>query len=167
MIREWLADDGRVVRFDDSQNYIDYRNELNEVLDGPRPALDYEIADYRTRYPEAPVEELQRRSAMILALDNLISVLRAANADGKISSVEFANDSPKTIETFTKFSQYGSTDDEMTFKVLIAIINVLQSVIFMSGDLNTGLYGAVTQSANVRTDLDTLIAKLTANGTIS
>lgn len=166
MIREWLADDGRVVRFDDVQNIIDFRDTLNVIVEGPRPATQQEIDEYNVRFPEVAEEERQRRLTVLTALGQLIVLLRAANADGKITQEEFNANAPVVISTLTQFSQYGKIDDELAFRVIVALINLAQATTFITQDLNQGIYASLVQQQEIRADLDDLITRLEDNGTI-
>lgn len=166
MIREWLGEDGRIVRFDDVLEVIDYRDSFNVIVEGPRPATAQEIQEFRLRFPEVPEAEIQRRQQVIAALDQLILALRASNADGKITQAEFAAGAPLTISTLTQFSQYGKIDDEVAFKVIVALINLAQATTFITQDLNQGLLAALVQQQEIRSDLDDLITRLEDNGTI-
>jgi hypothetical protein len=104
VIREWLAEDGRVVRFDDILEVIDYRDTFNVILDGPRQATPQEIQEFRIRFPEVPEAEAQKRQQILSALDQLIVALRTSNADGKITQAEFAAGAPLTISTLTRLA---------------------------------------------------------------
>jgi hypothetical protein len=167
MIKEWLAEDGRIVRFDDTDQSIDFRNGLNEIVEGPRPATPEEVADYRIRFPISTAEELQKRAAVSLALDQLIGALRAANTDGQITSSEFAQGGGAAVAGFTKFVGHGKPDDaELNWKAIVALINLTQAITFITQDINSGVYAALTQVADIRTDLDDLISRLEAANVI-
>jgi hypothetical protein len=166
VIREWLAEDGRVVRFDDALEVIDYRDSFNVIVEGPRQATAQEVQEFKARFPEATEAEILKRQQVLNGLDQLILSLRAANADGTISQAEFAAGAPLTISVLTQFSQYGKIDDEVAFKVIVALINLAQATTYIAQGLNQGLLAALAQQQEIRSDLDDLITRLEDNGTI-